>query len=85
MITNVRLHVHKFPVRNEILVTSLHIMMSFHIQEENAIVRTFGESGTRKKYSHVDLIHMVDGVDTERGAVSAGGRGYYLKVSPCVL
>ena len=32
----------------------------------------------RKKYSHVDLIHMIGGMDAERGTVTAGGRGYYL-------
>lgn len=48
-------------------------------EEENAIVRTYGESGVSKKYSHVDLITMVDGVEIEKGAVVAGGRGYYLK------
>merc|ERR1712038_1151645 len=53
-------------------------------EEENLVVRTFGESGGRKKYSHVDLVHMIDGVDTERGAVTAGGRGYYLK-GPLVM
>merc|ERR1712021_251003 len=31
-----------------------------------------------KKYSHVDLIHMIGGVDMERGTVASGGRGYYL-------
>ena len=40
--------------------------------------RTFGDCVTRKKYSHVDLIHMVEGMDAERGTVTAGGRGYYL-------
>ena len=34
----------------------------------------------RKKYSHVDLIHMIGGMDAERGTVTAGGRGYYLMV-----
>merc|ERR1719422_2412307 len=29
-------------------------------------------------YSHVDLIHMIGGMDAERGTVTAGGRGYYL-------
>lgn len=48
-------------------------------EDENGIERTFGDVETRKKYSHVDLVVMVDGVDTERGAVTAGGRGYYLK------
>lgn len=47
-------------------------------EEENAIVRTWGDTSCRKKYSHVDLITMIDGVDSERGAVTAGGRGYYL-------
>ena len=42
--------------------------------------RTSGDITTSKKYSHVDLIHMIDGVDTERGSSVAGGRGYYLKV-----
>ncbi len=49
-------------------------------QAENGIERTFGDATIRKKYSHVDLVHMVDGVDMERGSVAAGGRGYYLKV-----
>ncbi|XP_076447670.1 serine--tRNA ligase, cytoplasmic-like [Babylonia areolata] len=48
-------------------------------EEENGIERTFGDIETKKKYCHVDLVVMVDGVDTERGAVAAGGRGYYLK------
>lgn len=43
--------------------------------------RTFGDCEVRKKYSHVDLVHMVDGVDTERGSAVAGGRGYFLKVN----
>lgn len=32
----------------------------------------------RKKYSHVDLIHMIDGMDGERGTSVSGGRGYFL-------
>uniref|UniRef100_T1JGF7 serine--tRNA ligase n=1 Tax=Strigamia maritima TaxID=126957 RepID=T1JGF7_STRMM len=47
-------------------------------EEENAVVRTFGDLSVRKKYSHVDLIQMIDGMDGERGAVTSGGRGYYL-------
>ncbi|XP_059477217.1 serine--tRNA ligase, cytoplasmic isoform X2 [Neocloeon triangulifer] len=47
-------------------------------EDENKIERTFGDCEVRKKYSHVDLIHMIDGMDGERGAVVAGGRGYYL-------
>ena len=41
--------------------------------------RTFGDCTVEKKYSHVDLVHMVDGVDCDRGAVTAGSRGYFLK------
>ncbi|ELT99427.1 hypothetical protein CAPTEDRAFT_120342, partial [Capitella teleta] len=48
-------------------------------EENNLIVKTWGDVTTTKKYSHVDLIHMIDGVDAERGTVTAGGRGYYLK------
>ena len=31
------------------------------------------------RFSHVDLIQMVDGVDLERGTKVAGNRGYFLK------
>ena len=41
-------------------------------QANNGIVRTVGEK-TSQKYSHVDLVHMVGGVDAKRGAVTAGG------------
>ena len=50
------------------------------VQEDNGIERTFGDMQITKKYSHVDLVAMVDGVDCERGTMVAGGRGYYLKV-----
>lgn len=42
------------------------------------VERTFGDITQRKKYSHVDLIHMIDGMDAERGTAVAGGRGYFL-------
>lgn len=51
------------------------------LQDENVVVHVFGDVTQRKKYSHVDLIHMVDGVDADAGAIVSGGRGYYLKVS----
>lgn len=47
-------------------------------EDNNGIVRTHGDCEVRKKYSHVDLILMVDGMDGERGAATAGARGYYL-------
>ena len=43
-----------------------------------------GDCETKKKYSHIDLLVMIDGVDYERGSVVSGGRGYFLKVS-CTL
>lgn len=52
----------------------------FLFQDDNKVERTWGDSSIRKKYSHVDLAYMVDGVDTERGASVAGSRGYFLKV-----
>lgn len=48
-------------------------------EDNNGIVRTFGDCTTSKKYSHVDLIVMIDGMDGDRGTVVAGGRGYFLK------
>uniref|UniRef100_A0A1B6HL33 serine--tRNA ligase n=2 Tax=Homalodisca liturata TaxID=320908 RepID=A0A1B6HL33_9HEMI len=53
-------------------------------EEENAVVHLHGDVTQRKKYSHVDLVHMVDGVEADAGAMVAGGRGYYLK-GPLVL
>ena len=46
---------------------------------DNKVERTFGECSIRKKYSHVDLVVMVDGYEGERGAVVSGNRGYFLK------
>lgn len=40
---------------------------------------------TKKKYSHVDLIVMIDGFDGERGSAVAGGRGYFLKGTAALL
>ncbi|KAK4526532.1 hypothetical protein GAYE_SCF25G4448 [Galdieria yellowstonensis] len=49
-------------------------------ESENPVVRRWGEISTeRKTYNHVDLLHMVDGVEYERGVNVAGNRGYYLK------
>lgn len=47
-------------------------------EDENKVERTFGDCEARKKYSHVDLIVMIDGMNSEKGAVVAGGRGYFL-------
>lgn len=48
-------------------------------EENNRVERSFGDVSSRKKYSHVDLIVMVDGFDGVRGTKVAGGRGYFLK------
>ncbi|CAH1996565.1 unnamed protein product [Acanthoscelides obtectus] len=47
-------------------------------EDNNKVERTFGDCQAKKKYSHVDLIHMIDGMDGERGTTVSGGRGYYL-------
>lgn len=47
-------------------------------EEENRVERTFGDCEQRGQYSHVDLIHMIDGMNAEKGAVISGGRGYFL-------
>ncbi|KAI3380763.1 hypothetical protein SNEBB_003259 [Seison nebaliae] len=48
-------------------------------EDLNKVEYTSGDIETIKKYSHIDLIHMIDGMDGERGSVVAGARGYYLK------
>ncbi|XP_017151943.1 serine--tRNA ligase, cytoplasmic [Drosophila miranda] len=47
-------------------------------EEENRVERTFGDCEKRGKYSHVDLIVMIDGMNAEKGSVVSGGRGYFL-------
>lgn len=55
---------------------------SFSCQDaDNKVERTWGDCSAQKKYSHVDLVVMIDGYDGERGAVVAGSRGYFLKAS----
>ncbi|XP_064425301.1 serine--tRNA ligase, cytoplasmic [Latimeria chalumnae] len=46
---------------------------------DNKVERTFGDCTAKKKYSHVDLVVMVDGFEGEKGVVVAGSRGYFLK------
>merc|ERR1712226_871253 len=47
--------------------------------KDNVIERTHGDITKKTKYSHVDLVVMVDGFEGEAGAKVAGNRGYYLK------
>lgn len=53
-------------------------------EDENGIERTWGDCEAKKKYSHYDLIFMIDGMNAEKGAVVGGGRGYFL-VGPAVF
>lgn len=47
-------------------------------EDENGVERTWGDCEAKKKYSHYDLIYMIDGMNSEKGAVVGGGRGYFL-------
>jgi seryl-tRNA synthetase len=75
---------HTVPISNNEVKLHYEILRELVIivffQDENKIERTFGDCAAKKKYSHVDLIHMIDGMDGERGSVVSGGRGYYLCV-----
>uniref|UniRef100_A0A7S2ZGZ4 serine--tRNA ligase n=3 Tax=Rhodosorus marinus TaxID=101924 RepID=A0A7S2ZGZ4_9RHOD len=50
-------------------------------EDDNLVVRTWGEPALPNgpKKNHVDLLHMIDGVEYERGTSVAGNRGYFLK------
>ncbi|CAB4025690.1 Serine--tRNA ligase, cytoplasmic, partial [Paramuricea clavata] len=48
-------------------------------EDDNGIIRVVGDCSVKKKYSHIDLAVMVDGVDVDRGASVAGSRGYFMK------
>lgn len=47
-------------------------------EDENKVERTYGDCTAKGKYSHVDLIHMIDGMNGEKGTIVSGGRGYFL-------
>lgn len=73
---------HSVPVSNdEVRRNNFHLIFNDRIfQDNNVTERTFGDVETRKKYSHFDLMYMIDGYDGERGAQVAGSRGYFMKV-----
>jgi len=65
----------------------LHPDVPISVDEaENAVIRTWGDISDKpdqKLLSHVDLIQMIGGVDTERGSEISGSRGYFL-LGPCI-
>lgn len=59
-------------------------------EEANRVERLWPESGERLKapgrgLTHVDLLHMIDGVEYDRGVACAGSRGYFLKGAGVML
>ena len=58
----------------------LSLSLSLSKDADNKVERTWGDCTVQKKYSHVDLVVMVDGYEGEKGAIVAGSRGYFLKV-----
>lgn len=53
-------------------------------EDNNAVVRTYGnilkpeDVGLEKLLIHVDLIEMIGGLNTEKGSLIAGSRGFFL-------
>jgi seryl-tRNA synthetase len=55
-------------------------------EEDNAVVRTWGECTTREGlHHHHELLTMIDGYEPERGVGVAGHRGYFLKGAGLLL
>lgn len=63
------------------LVIPSWCLLLFLQDADNKVERTWGDCSVQKKYSHVDLVVMIDGFEGEKGAVVAGSRGYFLKVN----
>ena len=57
--------------------------MTYIQDKDNKEERRWGDCEIKHRYSHIDLIHMVDGVDSQRATVTAGNRCYYLKGRSC--
>ncbi|XP_019944952.1 serine--tRNA ligase, cytoplasmic [Paralichthys olivaceus] len=76
----IRLEGERFDYQREIgNVLHPSVPISNDEDEDNRVERTWGDCTVQKKYSHVDLVVMIDGFEGERGAVVAGSRGYFLK------
>eukprot|EP00762_Andalucia_godoyi_P003754 ANDGO_08573.mRNA.1 putative serine--tRNA ligase len=60
-------------------------------EDDNRVERVFGEKKAaisaegHKLHNHVDLMWMIDGYDTIKGAEVAGSRGYFLKGKAVLL
>lgn len=59
-------------------------------EEKNRVERTFPDDGELPAIgghgrNHVDLLHMIGGVEYERGVATAGSRGYFLKGDAVLL
>lgn len=50
-------------------------------EDRNPVERTWGDASEApgKGLNHVDLLHMIGGVEYKRGTAVAGNRGYFLK------
>lgn len=58
----------------------VHDSVPVHDDEaHNAVTRTWGTRREKQRFNHVDLVGLTEIADLERGASTAGGRGYYLK------
>lgn len=89
-----RVHIEKAFIENDAKVAELettrntalrevgnHLHSSVPVsndEDENKVERTFGDCSAKGKYSHVDLIQMIDGMNGDKGSVVSGGRGYFL-------
>eukprot|EP00897_Mesotaenium_endlicherianum_P008380 jgi/Mesen1/7570/ME000392S06831 len=54
-------------------------------EDNNAVIREVGTPRQDAKHNHVDLVQYLDIADLEKGAATAGGRGYYLKGMGVIL
>ena len=77
--THVHVHIgHVCTCINNCLSVCLYVFSS---QDNNRVETTFGDCSARKRYSHIDLMYMIDGVEMQKATICAGNRCYYLKVS----
>lgn len=47
--------------------------------------KTSGDCTVRKRYSHIDLLYMIDAVETQKATIASGNRCYYMKVRYMLL
>lgn len=66
----------KLRVIGNLVHSSVPVSMN---ENDNLVIKKWGEPKPTTPYHHHELLHMIDGYSPEKGVIVAGHRGYFLK------